>query len=66
MVGRKITVLSKLKYYHVPTEYGEIINASKISNYDGAIADVLNEYNPQQVPDIKRGKYQTVCLLMMI
>ena len=59
MVGRNITVFKKI-YDHVRTEYGEIINASKISNGDDAIADVLNKYNPQQVLDTKHGKYQNI------
>ena len=33
------------------------INASEISNGDDAIAGVCNEYNPEQVPDTKHGKY---------
>ena len=58
MVGRNNTVFSKTEYDHVPTEYGENINASEILNSDDAIASVFNEYNPQQVPDKKCGKYQ--------
>ena len=62
MLGSNIKVLSKQKYDHVWTEYGEIINAYENSNSDDEIADVWNEYNPQQVPDKKLGKYQN-CLL---
>ena len=42
---------SKTEYDHVRSEYGEIINASKISNCDDAITDFWNKYNPQQVPE---------------
>ena len=59
MVGRNIIVLSEQEYYHVQVEYRKIINASEISNGDDTIADVCNEHNPEQVPDTKRGKYQT-------
>ena len=40
LVGRNITVLEEKEYNHVRTEYGEINNASDISNGDGAIADI--------------------------
>ena len=58
MVGRNITILLKIEYDHVRTEYGEIINASEISNGDDAIDDVWNEYNPQQVTDNRCVKHQ--------
>ena len=61
-MGGDITVLLKQEYDHVQTELGEIINASGISNCDDAIADVWNEYNPRQVPDIKSCKYQNSLL----
>ena len=51
VVGRKITVLSKIEYDQVRTEYGEIINACEISNSAGVIDDVWNEYNHQKVTD---------------
>ena len=62
LVGRKISVLSEKEYYHVHNEYGEIINASEISKGDDAIADVWDEYNTEQFPDTKRGKYQNILL----
>ena len=62
VVGRNITVLLKTEYDHVWTEYGEIINASEISNGDDSIDDVWNKYNQHQVPDIKCGKYQNSLL----
>ena len=34
-----------MEYDHVWTEYGEIIDASQISNGDDAIDDIWNEYN---------------------
>ena len=40
LVGRNITVLEEKEYNHVRTEYGEIINASDISNGDGAITGI--------------------------
>ena len=58
VVWRNIKVLTKTEYNHVRTEYGEFINAYEISNGDDSIADVQNEYNPQQVTDKKHGKYQ--------
>ena len=42
MVGRNINTLSKIYYDHVRNEYGDIINASKISNGDDEIDDVWN------------------------
>ena len=62
MAGRNITVLLKIEYDHVWTEYGEIINAYEISNGDDSIDDVWIKYNPHQVPDIKCGKYQNSLL----
>ena len=61
-VCRNITVLSENEYNHIQTEYGEIINASEISNGNDAIADVCNGYNPEQVPDTKRSKYKNILL----
>ena len=58
MVGRSITVLLKIEYDHARTEYGEVINASEISNSDDAIYDVWNEFMKRKVPDIKRSKCQ--------
>ena len=46
--------LSSLKKNHVRTEYGEIINASEISNGDETIDDVWNLYNHQKFPDKTR------------
>ena len=58
MVVRNITFLSEKEYDHVWTEYGEIINASDISNGDDVIADVWNEYGTKQVIGKKHGKQQ--------
>ena len=62
MVGRSIKVLSKTEYAHVRNEYGEIINASEISNSDNGIDNVWNEYNAEKVPDIKYYEYQNSLL----
>ena len=40
VVGSNITVILKTEYDNVQTKYGEIINASEISNRDDAIAYV--------------------------
>ena len=58
MFGRNNTILSKKNYDHVRTEYGEIIYDFEISNSDDAIPDIWNEYNYEQVPNTKSGKYQ--------
>ena len=58
VVGINITVLSKIEYDHVRIEYGDIINAYKISNGDDAIDDVWNVYNHQKFPDKKRVNFQ--------
>ena len=58
VAGRNIKSPLKIEYYHVRTEYGEIINATETSNGDDAIADVWNEYNPKKVTDKKSNKHQ--------
>ena len=45
------------KNNNVRIEYGEIINASEISNGDDAMDDVWNEYNHQKVPDKEHSKF---------
>ena len=47
VLGKNIKVLSEKEYDHVHTEYGEIINAFKLSNGDDSIADIWNEYNTE-------------------
>ena len=66
MVGRNITILSKIEYNHVRIEYGEIINASEISNCDDAIDEVWNEYNHQKAPNKNVINIKTVRLLIII
>ena len=39
-----------------------MINASEISNGNDAIDNFWNEYKPQKVLDLKRGKYQNSLL----
>ena len=56
----------KNKLDHVQTEYGEIVNASEISNGKDEIDDVWNEYIREKVPDKNAVNITTVCLLMMI
>ena len=51
MFGRNIKVLSSIEYGNIHIEYGEIINASEISNGDYAIYDVWNVYKYQKFPD---------------
>ena len=60
VVGSNITVIFKTEYDNVRTKYGEIINASEISNGDDAIAYFSNEYSPQQVPDTKHSKIHNI------
>ena len=49
-------LLSIKKTDHVRTKYGEIVNASEISNGNDDIDDFWNESNNEKVPDIKGGK----------
>ena len=60
MVGRNITVLSKIEFDHVRIEYGEIINAYEISNGYDAIDDAWNVYDHQKVPDKNAVNFKTV------
>ena len=66
VVGSNITVLYLKKYDHVRNEYGEIINASEISNGDDAIADVWNEYNFNKFLVENEVNIKTVLLFMII
>ena len=47
---------------NVQPEYGEIVNASEISNGIYEIDDVWNESVNEKVADKKRGKYHNIFL----
>ena len=61
VVGRNINFLSR-KLDHIHTDYGEIINASEISNGKYEIDYVWNESNNEKVPHIKSGRYHNIFL----
>ena len=57
VVRRKIKLRLEQGYYNVVAEYGNIMNASEISNSDDTKSDVWNDCNPEKVPDTKLTKY---------
>ena len=65
VVGRSITVLN-FKKDNVLSEYGEILNAPKISNGIDEIDYVWNESNHEKFPDKNVVNITTVYLLVMI
>ena len=50
-LGETLLSFQKIYHDHVRIEYGEMINASKISNSDNAIDDAWHVYNHKKVPD---------------
>ena len=65
-MGETLSSFKKKEFDNVQTEYGEIVNASEISNGKYEIDDVWNKSDNEKVPDKNAVNITAVYLLMMI